>query len=327
MLRIHFASDDLVRVRLAPAADPLWETLLSLHLLRKRDGAVVFGDWKRRVLPKVAEPSLRALFALAPPWGYSVDFLTPTAGTCDIKEGIDTVLTTPKARLAADIARLDTRSRSTESIADLAAGGLAPLRRLGAALRGYFNTALKPYWNTIQAHVHADRTLRANLAVEGGTESLLGGLHPAVRWESPALVIDYPYERDVHLCGRGLLLVPSFFCWLTPVMLRDADLPPVLVYPIDHSLGWSRPRSGDRAAHRSLAALLGRTRATVLKTLAEAPGLTTTQLADGNGPEWTDGTRGTASSPARPRLIRTISATWPFLQRGVKCDCDEQPPL
>jgi DNA-binding transcriptional ArsR family regulator len=74
------------------------------------------------------------------------------------------------------------------------------------------------------------------------------------------------------------VLVPSFFCWQCPVTLRDADLPPVLVYPIDHTLGWSKP-TADRFCARSLAGLLGRTRAAVLQAVAGSSGCTTTELA------------------------------------------------
>jgi DNA-binding transcriptional ArsR family regulator len=49
---------------------------------------------------------------------------------------------------------------------------------------------------------------------------------------------------------------------------------PVLVYPVDRHLGWDNP-----AQVRSLANLLGRTRSSVLTTIAESPHLTTKELA------------------------------------------------
>ena len=34
MLTIHFSQEDILRTRVAPAADPVWELVLSLHLLQ-----------------------------------------------------------------------------------------------------------------------------------------------------------------------------------------------------------------------------------------------------------------------------------------------------
>jgi DNA-binding transcriptional ArsR family regulator len=276
MLRIHFTADDLIRVRVAPDVDVLWEVLHSLTLLGKSEGEVVFGDWKRKVQPHTADPMMRTLLELAPPWGYSADFLTPTSGVKDPSTGLDTVAATPRSRLRTDIAKL-AGPRSSAFLRDLYVGDGPALARLCQALGAYYDLALAPYWDTITAQVRADRAVRAQAMLEGGTELLLSTLHPMAQWEPPVLRINYPYDRHLHLSGRGLVMVPSFFCWLLPMTLQDADLPPVLTYPIDHEMGWLSPRRGDGRA--SLAALLGRTRAAVLEALADTPGCTTTELA------------------------------------------------
>ncbi len=49
MLRIHFTSDDLMRVRLAPGPDPLWEAMLSARQFHLRGGPLAFDDWRSRV--------------------------------------------------------------------------------------------------------------------------------------------------------------------------------------------------------------------------------------------------------------------------------------
>ncbi|MDQ7904361.1 winged helix-turn-helix domain-containing protein [Phytohabitans sp. ZYX-F-186] len=95
-------------------------------------------------------------------------------------------------------------------------------------------------------------------------------------WQSPVLLSPYPEDYDLHLGGRGLLLVPSFFCWRTPVTLINPELPPVLVYPVERDPHWlghhpgKTPACGDRA----VAALLGSTRAAVLDTVGRAPATT-----------------------------------------------------
>jgi DNA-binding transcriptional ArsR family regulator len=101
-----------------------------------------------------------------------------------------------------------------------------------------------------------------------------------MRWEPPVLLTPYPKERDLHLDGRGLLLVPSFFCWRMPITLVDPSLPPVLVYPVEHDLRWleREPDHAGDTGDRRLAALLGSTRAAVLDVIGRGPA-TTSEIA------------------------------------------------
>jgi DNA-binding transcriptional ArsR family regulator len=89
-------------------------------------------------------------------------------------------------------------------------------------------------------------------------------------WTPPVLKARYPFADTLHLGGRGLRLVPSFFCWRYPVKLADPRLTPTLVYPIEH-----RPCSPHTRS--SLGALMGPTRATLLKNMVD--GCSTTQAA------------------------------------------------
>ncbi|BCJ75408.1 transcriptional regulator [Catellatospora sp. IY07-71] len=277
MLRIHFTAADLGAVRLAADADPLWESLLSQHLLRGGATPPVLGDWRAAATARLT-PQMRALMGLAPPTGYSADFLTPTSGVRDIAAGIDAVLATPLEHLRADLHRLVTRRPSSGWLRRLADGDRRALSALAAVMRSYFDAVLSPHWELIASQVAAARARGARRMVDGGVDRLLTTLHPAVRWEAPTLHVAYPVDRDLHLDGRGLVLMPSFFCRRTPVTLRAADRPPVLVYPIDDELGWAAGPAaapGDR-----LLALLGTTRAAVLRTVALHPhGCTTGELA------------------------------------------------
>ena len=76
--------------------------------------------------------------------------------------------------------------------------------------------------------------------------------------------------------GRGLRLVPSYFCWQTPVTMADPELPPVLFYPLLHE---PAAKAEPDAAAAPLTALLDRTRATVLCVAAAGAGATTGELA------------------------------------------------
>lgn len=142
-------------------------------------------------------------------------------------------------------------------------------------MRTYHDAVIKPEEEFIQAHIEADRGIRAQALLTGGTDGLLRSLAPAVRWNPPILEVDYPVDRNVHLGGRGLLLVPSYFNWDKPVTLQDPELQPVLVYSVAHQLV-EIPRTL-QGADSPLSALLGRTRALILQSVG--PGATTAELA------------------------------------------------
>lgn len=284
MLTIHFSREDVLRTRVAPAADPLWELVLSVHLLQERGPDPLLADWRRTVAARLRrEPDadrLRLLLNLLPPRGYFPDFLTPYQSVDGFEAGLDAVRSTSPESLRRDLSTLAGGRELPAPAAALARGEPAALDDLTDALQRYRVLALDPYWSRIQTAVEADRTRRARAMLDGGAEGLLESLRPAMRWDSGVLEIpDYPTSRELHLDGRGLLLVPAFFCTRTPVALLDPTLPPVLVYPVDR-LGALVPTAGPAAGstgRTSLAALLGRTRAAVLE--ASDGGLTTGEVA------------------------------------------------
>ncbi|MFL6121397.1 winged helix-turn-helix domain-containing protein [Actinophytocola sp.] len=277
MLRIHFTPEDLARTRISAGPQPMWELLLSTNRLRGRDGDVVFAGWRRTVAARTPVTT-RLLTDLAPVTGYFADFLTPIAAAASLDEALETLRRTPRRRLRHDLAVLAGSRRLPAWTAALADGHPETLNTLVDAAEQYFAACLAPYWARVRAAVDQERArLGAALAV-GGWEFALGGLHPTARWRYPVLELGYPVEHDLHLDGRGLHLVPSFFCWGLPTTFRDAEFEPTLVYPIEHAVGWSEP-DGDR---KPLAALLGRTRARVLEELGERPG-TTSDVASRTG--------------------------------------------
>lgn len=276
MLRIHFTAEDLARVTIAAEPDPLWEVLLSLHMVRSEEGALVCGLWRRRTLGRFHGSDLRLLSDLAPPSGYSPDFLTPNDAGPVLEPAIDRLLSTPRSRLRSDLEYLATRQQPTIWTRALAHGELPALSRLGSAVRSYHDTALAPYWRSIRRHVVADRARRVEQLAHHGVEHVLANLHPGVRWEPPVLQIFEFVDTDVHLGGRGLRLQPSFFCWQAPTKLRDLALSPVLVYPTRPPPG-SLVGDGQSDTTSTLESLLGRTRAQALE--ATVTGCTTTELA------------------------------------------------
>ena len=274
MLRIHFLAEDFARTRISTQPDPMWETVLSLQLLQHRRRPALFDGWRRRVHGTLGT-SARLLLPLTPPAVYFPDFLTPSDGTTGLEESIAAVLSTPVTRMRAELELLAGQRRLPAWTADLVGRDTTALAHLGAAFRSYHAAALEPFWSSIQAHVEADRSRRSRTFVDGGVEGMLAGFAPTLRWRPPVLECDYPLERDLHLNGRGLLLIPAFFCLRRPVTLADSGLRPVLVYPIDHGIAPAAEEPGGvRPDDRALVALLGRTRAAVLRAI-ETGGSTT----------------------------------------------------
>ncbi|MEV0218118.1 winged helix-turn-helix domain-containing protein [Streptomyces sp. NPDC050704] len=270
MLRVHFTAADLVRTRVSDGADPLWETVLSLHRLRDRSPDPALAAC-RRTRHGARQGPLGMLLPLVPPRGYFPDFLTPSAGAAGVEHGLEALMSTPRARLRSELTVLGGRNPLPSWTRSLADGEPATLRRLARSVRMYHHGTLGPNWPRISRRANTDRALRLQALWRGGAEAMLRTYDPSMRWRSPVLEVAYPVDRDLHLDGRGLLLVPSYFA-RSPVALADTELPPTLVYP-------ARPRTDDGAPRSAecLAPLLGHTRTAVLQALGDD--LTTTELA------------------------------------------------
>lgn len=146
-------------------------------------------------------------------------------------------------------------------------------------LRQYYEAAIAPYYDYSRTCLDAERAVLGQAVLHGGPDGLLANLGPHMRWAPPVLHVRYPVEdRDLWLGGRGLLLVPSYFCWGAPVCLGDPALPQVLVYS-PHRETLDSP--GLFSSTAPLSALLGRTRALMLGVTAG--GATTGGLARAAG--------------------------------------------
>ncbi len=89
-------------------------------------------------------------------------------------------------------------------------------------LSDYFDCAVAPYWSRIRSRFEAERAKHARTLAAGDIGRLLSTLHPDIAWRPPVLTImSLRVDRDVHLQGRGLCILPSFFCWRVPTVLKD----------------------------------------------------------------------------------------------------------
>jgi DNA-binding MarR family transcriptional regulator len=276
VLNIHFTPQDVSKVRLAAAPEPSWELLLSLHALGASPDHIVFGPWRAMALNPL-DPSISLLRRLTPARGYSPDFLTPGAGD-SLESAVDAVMSVGRTRLRGELALLPARRQADPRIRGLALGEPETMRRLGEAMRRYHHRVLARPWPRIRAVIDGERALRARDLLDGGVERLLGNIHPLARWEPPVLKVAYPVHQDLFLNGRGLLLVPSYFCWSRPITLRDGTLDPVLVYPANRGLQLLTENPGT-SQPTALARLLGPTRAAVLEEIAMSNATTGGELA------------------------------------------------
>ncbi|MEU9301901.1 winged helix-turn-helix domain-containing protein [Streptomyces sp. NPDC048269] len=303
MLRVHFAPDDLARVRIARSPDPLAETILSLPVLQGGGPrGVALAGWRERTR-RGLRPAMQPLLELAPAGaGEYVPEVFTHAATATLADSLDHTWSLPRHQWTADfLATEQLRPHAPRWIHALHHGDREWGDLVRNALLKYHAMAVAPYWAQLLATAHTDRTRRALVTVDSGVDGLLATLHPEVRWASPVLYVPCETDADLRLAGRGLLLVPTFF-WPKPLALLDnADpgRPLVLRYPIaldfaDYGSVWARPApSGPDGA---LAALLGTTRARILQAI-ETPA-STGELA-----------RHTGTSPATASHHATVLRT------------------
>lgn len=288
VIRLRFSTADLRRITIAPRPDALFETALSVRLLlgtptagRGRRAGV--ARWHRAMN---GTPVSRAgvLAELVRRADYVPDFLLqPTAP--GFRDAVESVHEAPAPRLHEDVSRLVEPSGAARDAPGPRAGADRRLRELAEGsprardalvrdLHRYHDASIAGLWPHVSAAAAVDRGLRAEMLLRGGVDALLTTLVPSWRWQPPTLHVPSRSAYDVPLCGRGLLLVPSFFA-TAPFLGYHPDQPTVLVYPLHEGAGAAGP-SAD-----ALAPLLGRTRAAVLAALRTPA--STTALAERTG--------------------------------------------
>lgn len=284
MLRIYFTAEDIARTRLATAPDPLWELVLSVQMLRGQRGDLLFSGWRRQTANALRRhilgPDLRLLMQLCPEIGYFPDFLNPTEAMKGLDHGLEAVRRTPKAVLRRDMTFLaESKKRQGQPLslraAHLARGEAAALDALTRTMNDYYRLAISPHSRVIEKAVGHDRSSRLLAFTEGGVEALLRSMRPMLQWEAGELSVPQHRDQEIHLGGRGLTLIPSYFCVNQPMTMFDPDLPPVLIYPVPRSP--ETLASPDNRRRTALASLVGNTRAAMLEAIGD--GGTTTELA------------------------------------------------
>jgi DNA-binding transcriptional ArsR family regulator len=245
--RIHLTVADLARVRLRPTLGPAAEAMFAFGPLG-RAGTGPTSRWRGLVADQLRErPALASLLQNGPRGKPHV---------------------TDELLCIVDQAADDSPLR-----------GLGLSRRAAAtAMLELWQVTIAPYWQRVLSFQEDECDARGRILMAGGVEQLLETLHPKLTWRPPVLEVPGGPDVDLRLDGRGLLLYPSVFLANRPAVAIGAEPEsglPALVFAIpgDATL-WDEPGDGGRA----LGALVGQTRASVLRALTVTR--TTSQLAE-----------------------------------------------
>ncbi|MFC9076709.1 winged helix-turn-helix domain-containing protein [Streptomyces sp. NPDC057062] len=286
VFRIHFTAEDLARTRVADAPMPLVELKQAARALQDRRQPARLSGWRRHSLARLSAEARLALDFI-PPAGWSPTFIgAPQSGAPE--ELIEQVRATPASQIRTALTTILPHN-STMGVPPLTCHLTDPafLDRLCDGLSVLYEVLLGPYWPAIVDAFTADRAVRMRQVLHGGVEQLLSQANPhGMRWNAPVLEIPTPGDSndyDLHLEGRGLLLVPSMML-ARPVIHYDAEPQPAVTYPASFDSPLRRltafaPAAAPARTAAPVAALLGHTRAGVLTAIAEHPGCSTKELA------------------------------------------------
>lgn len=278
MTRYNFTPGDVARTRISPESAPVAETVLAMGELRCRAAGHRHGPasrWMfeaRQAFPATARP-LVDLLRPHSPWPDFLDVLTP-----DLKEGLEEVRATPRATLRTQLNDVWRHRLSPPPtwVRNLADGDRESVDLVVRALRDLHRAVVAPRWDNALVAFHSDVAQRIQVLAAGGPQMLFDTLHPELRWRDDGLTLGC-FDGEHDLQGQGVILMPSAF-WTGPpvVSLSCGQRPNVLIYAA-RSNGQLAQQSlvtdqADPAWSDSLAALIGPTRATVLRALGEPRG-------------------------------------------------------
>ncbi|GAB7037326.1 MULTISPECIES: helix-turn-helix domain-containing protein [Catenuloplanes] len=272
MIRIWLGPDDLARTRLLPAPLPLHEVFIG-------------------VAARTVQPG-RELRDLVHPAAFP-DFLAPLPDT-PAPETLDDSL-----RRLTGAGRPRVRRELigfTGGVLNawhhrLAAGDRPAFRRLADAIRRHHDRHTAPASSGAAAHVQRDVRAKTRDLAATGVEGLFATIHPRVRWHNPVLIVDTAHDLDLRPNGAGVTLIPSVAA-TRPWVGTDPGAV-FIAYPVTEPpapgsgpgapAAVVTPRPARGAAPPAvpgdpLAALLGRSRAALLRAATDPP-CTTSDLA------------------------------------------------
>ncbi|MFE0736783.1 ArsR/SmtB family transcription factor [Streptomyces sp. NPDC058855] len=280
-MRLHFTTDDYARVRFAPRPSPVPELHAALMMLGAPHERALFGRWRGRLLR--ALPGVAAPLAELAPAGRAPVFLDVLGETR--RDGFERIRSAPPELVRAELARVYAgQGAPPRWVRGLYEGEAEAWRTVDRAQRAAYEAVLAPVWPLVQDLHRAEFARHALAVAERGLGEALTALVPGSRlrdgvWEAAGAGARGAGGRDVRLGGRGLVLLPTFHWRGGPLVQDLPGRSVVLAYPAGPGLPLVPPEAA--ASGEGLAGVLGRTRAEVLRALAEPR--TTTELARRTG--------------------------------------------
>jgi DNA-binding transcriptional ArsR family regulator len=278
MIEIVLAHSDLARMRFAHS--PMEELVASLRVLQDPGRQLMYGRWLSATQPRLDGLRLELLTALAPTGRYLPSFLFPpsTQPWGVLADELVQVAASPPALVRAELDTVREGQPLPAVLEPLYDDPAGQLRGVVQELARYWQAAIEPVWQRVRGLCTADLAYRMEQFANGGVAQVLGDLHPDLGFSDELLLVDKPHHcsHRFDLAGTGIVLAPCAFTWPSLIVGCCGLDQPVLIYP-PRGLAelWqdSRPEQVD-----PLSALVGRTRARLLATLALPR--TTTQLAE-----------------------------------------------
>jgi DNA-binding transcriptional ArsR family regulator len=266
MVRFVFSVEDLARTRFA--ISPLFELVHSLVALRDPAHAALHVPWLRSLSGRLDGLALERAVVLLPPRGYSPDFVTPppSGPLGSIEDDFAALRATRAAQIRDEMGLFASQHpKEGATVERWVAHPRREVRALADLLEAYWERAVEPVWPRVRAFLDADIAHRARRLADGGPAALFTELAEGVTWgERHVDVAVARHEATIALGGRGLLLMPTAFAAVRPIVIDRAPWQPTLIYP---ARGIATLWEDAAAAPDGLARLLGATRAAVVADL------------------------------------------------------------
>jgi hypothetical protein len=260
---LRLTYQDILHTRLAGNRAPLVDLWLAVASVKRGRHNPLFTQRRRRLRGQITGAAA-PLSDLVNANGDGPDFLAPICSELD--EAIDAILSTPTGVVRAQLENsLTTQRRVPSWVREFADGDRDARAMLIEAIRSTYRDLLLADDERLRDSFDRDLAWRGQQLVSQGLGAVLDTL-PNTRWTGDALVSAEPADSgpsdgSFGLDGAEIVLLPSA-TWIGEVLLgRAPDGTWLLVYAALETPEESR--SGD-----PLAALLGRTRAGVLRLLS-----------------------------------------------------------
>lgn len=275
MIQLRLATGDLERMRFD--VSPMVEVVQSGRMLNSGRWRPPYEEWFAEARARVRALDTQLLALLLPADApFIADFLIARPGRGTTIEGhLRAIAEYPADRLREDLLVVWSEHRPARLV-ELLADPAGASRRIADTLHDYWSLLIEPHWRRIKAVLRDDVAYRATRLAADGLDGMLADLHRELSVADGTLLIDKPrHDLDRDLGGAGLCLVPSVFSWPELIVMARPGEPADLTYGCRAAAtvwGAAPPPLED-----PLGALLGRTRAGILRGLGQPH--STTDLA------------------------------------------------